>query len=331
MRILVSGGNGFIGSVVVRKLIASGRTVRCLLRKESNTSRIDGLPFERAEGDVRDASAVQAAMTDCTATIHLASATWTHMSISEMNDVIVGGTRNVLSAARLTGCSRVVYVSSSVAVCSSNKPQLFDENSRHRSEIRGLYYAQAKLEAETVCRQAANEGLGVVIVNPGEVYGPNDITLISAGNLIDFSKSSPVLVCDGGTAVAHVEDVAEGIIAALDRGRPGERYILGGDNLTIRQLAELTLELLGQNKTIISLPTWFIRSLAWLGRNLRLPLPFNPEVARYATQYWFMDNSKARRELGVEFRSARETLRPAVFWLLEQGYIAKQEMRATVK
>ena len=322
MRILVTGANGFIGSVVVRKLIVADWVVRCLVRKASKTSRIDDLRFERAEGDVRDPSAVQAAVANCSAVIHLASiANWSDLSSREMDDVVVGGTKNVLKAAHSAGCSRVVYVSSSLAVCGSNKPQLFDENSRRPARLDRLQYARAKAEAESLCRQAGSEGLEVVVVNPGEVYGPNDITLVTAGNLIDFGKNSPVLVCGGGTAVVHVDDVAEGILAALDRGRPGERYILGGENLTVRQIAELTLEILGQKKTIIPLPTWFVRGLAWLGRNLGIPLPFNPEVIPYATKYWFMDNTKARHELGVEFRSARETLRPAVLWLQERGYI----------
>jgi len=322
MRILVTGANGFIGSVVVRKLVASGRMVRCLVRRTSNTSRIDGLQFERVEGDIRDLSAVQAAVAKCHGVLHLASiVNWTDMSSGEMDEVVAGGTKNVLNAARSAGCKRVVHVSSSLAVCGSEKPQLFGETSRHLARLAGLHYAWAKVEAENLCRQAGNEGLEVVIVNPGEVYGPNDNTLVTAGNLIDFAKSFPVLVCDGGTAVVHVDDVADGIIAALERGRPGERYILGGDNLTIRQIAELTLEILGQKKTILRLPRWFVRGLAWMGRNLRVPLPFNPEVIPYATKYWFMDNSKARRELGVEFRDARETLRPAVLWLRERGYI----------
>jgi len=322
MRILVTGANGFIGSVVVRKLVASGPIVRCLVRKTSDTSRIDDLRYERAEGDVRDPAALEAAAANCNAVIHLAStANWSDMSSREMDGVVVGGTKNVLRAARSAGCSRVVYVSSSLAVCGSDKPQVFDENSRHHGALDRLHYARAKAEAESLCRQAGTEGLEVVIVNPSEVYGPNDITLVTAGNLIDFGKSSPVLVCDGGTAVVHVDDVAAGIIAALDRGRPGERYILGGENLTVRQIAELTLEILGQKKRIIPLPRWFVRGLAWLGRNLRIPLPFNPEVIPYATKYWFMDNAKARRELGVEFRNARETLSPTVRWLEEHGYI----------
>jgi dihydroflavonol-4-reductase len=128
-------------------------------------------------------------------------------------------------------------------------------------------------------------------------------------------------VCAGGTAIVHVEDVAKGIVAALEKGRSGERYILGGENLTVRELAELTLRILKRNTRVIQLPNSVIRFIAWLGRQLRLPLPFNPQVIPYATRYWFMDNTRARNELNVRFRSPEETLRPALQWLLEQGYI----------
>jgi dihydroflavonol-4-reductase len=161
-----------------------------------------------------------------------------------------------------------------------------------------------------------------MIVNPGEVYGPNDVERITAGNLIDFAKSAPVLVCDGGTAIVHVEDVAAGIIAALDRGRAGERYVLAGESLSVRALAELTLEILGQKKRIVQAPNAIVRALAWLGRNLKLPLPFNPHVIPYATLYWFVSGAKAERELGVRFRPAREVLTPTVNWLRESGAIA---------
>src|SRR5258707_9172861 len=105
-----------------------------------------------------------------------------------------------------------------------------------------------------MCMDAVGNGVPVIIVNPGEVYGPNDTALITACNLIDFAKSKPVLVCDGGTLVVYVDDVALAIVRAMEKGRSGERYILGGENLTVRQLAELCLEILGQRKSIVKVP-----------------------------------------------------------------------------
>jgi dihydroflavonol-4-reductase len=158
-------------------------------------------------------------------------------------------------------------------------------------------------------------------VNPAETYGPDDTDLVTAGNLIDFAKGAVAFVCRGGASLAHVDDVAAGIVAALERGRSGERYILGGENLTHRELAGLFLELAGLHKTVLSVPNPVVRSLARLAPALGLPLPFDPNVIPYATRYWFVDSGKAETELGVRFRSARATLQPTVEWLQKAGHM----------
>jgi dihydroflavonol-4-reductase len=322
MKVFVTGGNGFIGSAVVRTLRAQGHGVRCLLRRTSNTDRIDDLDLERAWGDVRDAAEVAAGMEGCDAAIHLASlSNWSEMDSPLMAEIVEGGTRNVLAAAR-TGKRRVVFVSSAMAVNASDEPRPFDEGATWTVDDVKLAYCRSKRAAEALCLAAHREdGLPVVIVNPGEVYGPSDTALITAGNLIDFAKSKPVLVCTGGTSVAYLDDVALAIVRALERGAPGERYILGGDNLSVRQLAELCLELLGQRKPIVRVPNALIRAFTRLATTLRLPLPYNPHVVPYATRFWFMDSSKAQRELGVTFRPARETLAPTLAWLRDSGRI----------
>jgi dihydroflavonol-4-reductase len=324
MRVFVTGGHGFIGSMVVRTLLAEGHTVRCLVREGSKTDRIDGLTWERAVGDVRDAAAVERGMQDCDAAIHLASlSNWNDIDSPLMKDVVEGGTRHILAAAaEREQPPRVVFVSSVLAVAGATTPQVFDESAAFTLPDAQLGYSRSKRAAEALCLAAWKEqGVPVVIVNPTEVYGPEDTALITACNLIDFAKSSPVLVCTGGTSIVHVEDVAMGIVRALEKGRPGERYILGGDNLTIRELAALTLELLGQKKSIWTMPNRILRGLASLGRAWKLPLPFNPHVIPYATLYWFARNDKARRELGIEFRGARETLAPTLAWLRDSGRI----------
>jgi dihydroflavonol-4-reductase len=323
MKVLVTGGNGFIGSVVVRTLLAGGHTVRCLLRPTSQTDRIQGLSYERAEGDVRDAASVARALSGCQAALHLASlSAWDLIDSPLMDEVVEGGTRNLLEAARAQSGTRVVFVSSILAVNSSSSAQVFDETAEWTLPDKGLKYSRCKRKAEAMCLDAAREGLDVLIVNPGEVYGPHDTALITACNLIDFAKSSPVLVCDGGTLVAYVDDVALAVVRAMEKGRRGERYILGGENLTVKQLAEQCLEILGQKKSILKMPNGLIRAVAAIGGKLHIPLPFNPHVIPYATRYWFMDSGKAQRELGVHFRSARESLAPTLAWLKESGRIA---------
>lgn len=318
MNVFVTGGNGFIGSAVVRQLVASGHRVVCLLRPTSHTERIDDLPFDRAPGDVRDPAATRAAMPSCDCTIHLAApGSWEDDESSALSEVIEGGARNVLEVAATLPSHRVVVVSSTAAINGSDTPQVFDERAEFTVRDPVLRYAHAKHRMEALAAQAFARGVPVVIVNPAEVYGPDDTSLVTAGNLIDFAKSRPVLVCRGGTSVVHVADVAAGILAALERGRPGERYILGGENLTIRQLAELCLALLGRRATIVTAPNGLARVMSRAGARLHLPLPYNPHVVPYATRYWFVDNAKARRELGVSFRNARETIQSTLEWLKE--------------
>jgi dihydroflavonol-4-reductase len=323
VRVFVTGGNGFIGSTVVRTLVAEGHHVRCLLRPASDTSRIEDLPIERVMGDVRDAASLRAGAAGCDGMVHLAGlSSWKDIHSPLMHQVVIDGTRNLLEAVKECGGPRTVFVSSTVAINGTTSPIVHNEDSLSTLRLERYTYAQAKTQAEALCREAAASGQPVTIVNPGEVYGPRDTALITAGNLVDFAKSSPVLVCQGGTSITYVEDVAAGIMAALEHGRRGERYILAGENLTIRQLADLTLQILGQQKRIVSVPNSILRGIAAVGGRLRLPLPFEPAIVPYATLYWFMDNSKARSELGVSFRSARDALVPTLSWLRDAGLVA---------
>lgn len=322
MRVFVTGGNGFIGSTVVRKLVGAGHDVRLLLRAASKVDRIVDLRFERALGDVRDLTTVRAGMAGCDCTIHLAApGGWEGDSATTLATVIENGTRNVLTAAESLPGHRVVHVSSTAAVSASNEPRVFDERTPFNVNDESLKYAHAKHRAELKALEAFRQGVPVVIVNPSEVYGPHDTALGTAGNLVDFAKSTPVMVCTGGTSIVHVDDVATGIIAALERGQPGQRYILGGENLTIRELAQLVLEFIGRDTRIVTVPNGVLRLIARVAVRTKLPVPFNPHAAMYATHYWFVDNKKARRELGVSFRSARRTVAGTIEWLRSAGHL----------
>lgn len=321
-RVFVTGGAGFIGSSVTRRLVRSGHAVRCLLRAQSRTARLEGLEYERVTGDVRDFESVRRGLEGCDAVIHLASlSSWTDIASPAMEAVVVGGTDNVLRAAAAEPGRRMVFVSSATAVNGSRQPVVHTEDSACTLPLDRYPYPRAKRAAEDLCRKAAGQGLAVTIVNPTEVYGPGDTDFITAGTLRDFAQSSPTVVCDGGTSVAHVDDVARGIVAALERGRSGERYILGGENLTVERLALETLDILGRPARILKVPNGLLRLVARLGETLRLPLPFNPAVVPYGTLYWYMSNARATGELGVEFRSARATLEDTVGWLRRAGHV----------
>lgn len=321
MRVFVTGGNGFIGSAVVRDLVRGGHDVVCLLRPGSQRDRLAGLPMVVVEGDVCNADSFREAIADCAAAIHLAApGGWTKDALRMLERVIVDGTRNVLAAAERRPL-RVVFVSSTAAIDASDEPRIFDEQAAFSLDDAALAYASAKHRAELLARDAYARGAEVVTVNPSEVYGPNDVALGTASNLLDFATSYPVLVCRGGTGIVHVDDVAAGIVRALECGRAGERYILSGENLTIRELAELVLELLPRRAPIVTIPNGAARVIARVVDRLHLPAPFNPAVVPYATRFWFVDSTKARRELGVAFRGARDTVRSALDWLRERGLV----------
>ncbi len=323
MRIFVTGGNGFIGSNVVRQLIDEGHQVRCLVRETSKTERIDGLDWERFVGDVRNADTMVKGIEGCDAVIHLASpSSWNDIDSPDMADIVEGGTTNILEAALKAGSPRVVYCSSVIAINGTTTNTIQDETATFTLNDPKMVYAMSKHRAEEICdRYVRDHGMDIVTVNPAEVYGPEDTGMVTSGTLIDFIKSTPVMVSKGGTAVTHVLDVANGIIRALEKGKSGERYVLGGDNLTIYELAALTLDVAGKKSPIMTVPNSVLRGLTATGVALGLPLPYNPLVVPYATLYWLFDNSKARNELGATFRPARETLESTVTWLKEAKHI----------
>lgn len=322
-RIFVTGGNGFVGSHVVRQLIEHDYEVVCLLRESSRTERIDNLPLIRVFGDVRNQESVEQGMKGCEGVIHLASLSkWKDIQSNLMPEIVVEGSQNVLNSAQNLGAVRTVFVSSCTAVNGTDEPSLLHEESPFTlPNTKAFVYAHAKKQVEEYCFKMNKEGLPVIIVNPTEVYGPHDIDRVTSANLIDFAASNPVLVCSGGTGIIHVDDVATGIIRAYEKGIPGERYILSSENLTIRELAEITLQILDRKKKIITLPNPLIRFLATAGKTLRIPLPFEPAVIPYAVKYWFMDNQKSIRKLGMSYISAEETLQQTLKWLEQKKWI----------
>ncbi|HEX5035639.1 MAG TPA: NAD-dependent epimerase/dehydratase family protein [bacterium] len=318
MKVFVTGGNGFIGSRVVSRLVGKGYDVRCLLRKTSRTSRIDHLTVERYFGDIRSAESLKSGMEGCGAVVHLASiSSWEHIRSKLVPETIIDGTINVLDAGRAAGNLKTVFVSSSTAVNGTDGPVVCDEAADFRLDPKKFIYAAAKHEAERKAAEYVRKGLPVVIVNPCEVYGPDDDDMVTASNLRDFIKDWPALAVTGGIAVSHVDDIADGIVAALERGRSGERYILGGENITVRQLIDITLEAAGQKKPVLHLPNGVVKFLIKGLHALHLPTPVIPDIVDYATLFWWVDCSKAERELGYSYRPAKAVIGDAVRWLKE--------------
>jgi dihydroflavonol-4-reductase len=318
LRVFVTGGTGFIGSRVVRMLCEGGHEARCLVRPTSDTRRIDDLEVERVVGDVLDRSSFEDGLRGCERCIHLASVSgWTEIASPRVEPTIVDGTRNVVEAARHVNGMRLLYVSSASAINGSQRPELFDETTPFALEHSGLRYAIAKHEAERLVLRATRDGLDVVVVNPGETYGPNDYRWVSAGSIRDVLRNWPGLALRGGASVTHVDDVAAGIVAALEHGRTGERYILGGENLTIEEIVRTVLDLAGSRKPVVVMPTGVVKIAITACRALGLPTPVAPDLVAYAARYWFMSSAKAECELGYRHRSAREALASVVGWIRE--------------
>ena len=319
MRVFVTGGTGFIGSRVVGQLRARGDEVRCLVRRTSSTRRIDGLGVETVVGDLFDRDSLRDGMRGCDGCVHLASvSSWDEIASDLVERVIEDGTREVLAAARAAGIARLVHVSSAAAINASREPVAWDEDAPFELAGSGLRYAISKHRAEALVREAVAEGLDAVIVNPGETYGSGDDEWITAGTVRDWLHSWPALALRGGASVVHVDDVAAGIVAALDRGVAGERYILGGENLTVADMARRSLRAAGMRKPVVVLPERVVRAAVRVAAALRLPAPMPAEVVGYACRYWFVDSTKAQAELGFAPRPTDETIREVVQWIRDQ-------------
>ena len=322
-KLFITGGNGFIGSHLLPHLISKGYSIKCLLRETSNTKRIEGLEYEYIIGDIRDISCLTEGIKDCHGIIHLAAiANWNDIGSSQVYNVIVEGTNNVLRAAKNNGNIRTVFVSSASAVGGTRDAYIQNENEQFGLKDNKYSYASAKFKAEKLCQKYVIKGLPVIIVNPTEVFGPGDIDLVTAKTLVEFAKCKQIFITKGGTSIVHVQDVAQGILAAYKKGDIGERYILGGDNLNFYELSALTLKILNMKKSIITVPHLLVKLFIILSRFFKLKSGINPAAMEYALLYWFMDNIKAKRKLNIKFRSAKDTLIPTLEWLREEGFIS---------
>jgi dihydroflavonol-4-reductase len=318
--VLVTGASGFIGSRVARLLCAEGRRLHCLVRPSSRLDRIDVLPATFFPGDLADSASLQKAAEGCEACIHLAGPSgWEAQAGADLEGTIVGGMARLLDALRRAGTRRLVHVSSAAAVDGTTEPRLLNEESPFTLAGSGLAYAVAKHRAERLALAAVADGLEVVVVNPAETYGPGDRDWITAGSIRDVLSSWPALVVRGGTSLAHVDDVAHGIVAALHRGRAGERYILGGENLMLAEIVATVLDLAGLRRPIVTVPFPLLRAAVAASLALGLKPPVEPALLFYLPRFWFLDSGKARRELGYAPRPARDTLQSVVRWITEQA------------
>jgi dihydroflavonol-4-reductase len=334
MRAFVTGGTGFIGGAVVRRLLAAGHEVRVLVRPCTDTRQLHDLPAQRVSGDLlMSADELRRVMEGCEWVFHVAAlySYWGHRW-EDFYQSNVEGTRRVLEAADLSGAQRVVYTSS-IAVLGLNKDRTpATEEAPSSLDDRIGPYQRSKFLAEEVAREAARQGLPVVIVNPTSPVGVGDHKPTPTGQIVlDYLRGRMFGYTDTGLNIVDVEDVAAGHVLAAERGRVGERYILGGENLTLKQVLDILAGITGRPAGRLRIPhqvalAWSYVDVALSRLNPRRTPAATPEKVRLSRHYEFYDSGKAIRELGLPQTPAGEALRKAVAWYQANGYVPCKAM-----
>jgi dihydroflavonol-4-reductase len=321
---LVTGGTGFVGSHVARALLARGYRVRILRRPTSRLELVADLDCEHAIGDVLDTDSLLAAMQGVTWVFHVAAvADYWRNDPARIYRVNVDGTRNVLRAAQACGVRRVIVTSSAAAVGHRSDLRSVDESVRFNWDPRLTPYGHSKFLAEVEVHRAIYGGLDCVILNPAVIIGPGDLNQISSSVVLEMARGHvPPFVPPGGVTVIDVRDVAAAHVAAAERGRTGERYLLGAVDLTHKAWLRLTAEAVGRRMTPIVLPAWLVWPLAWVADLLRrvgIAVPIEGNQLRLSTRMMFFNCQKAWRELGVPQIAIWQSLRDTYEWYKAHG------------
>jgi dihydroflavonol-4-reductase len=327
---LVTGGTGFVGAAVVRLLLLDGYAVRALVRRGCDLRNLDGLDIELTRGDLGDRNSLRQALKGCRRLFHVAAhyALWAP-DPNVFYRVNVDGTRNLLQTAMEAGVERVVYTSTVGALGYREDGGPADEKTPVTLDQMIGHYKRSKFLAEEEARQAAASGLPVVIVNPSTPVGPRDIKPTPTGQIIvDFLNRRMPAYIDTGLNLIDVDDVAWGHLLAADRGKVGERYILGHRNLTLKQIFSILAEITKIPAPRVRLPYRLILPLAyanqWLSNRITKKPPRIPlEGVKMARRHMFFDSSKAIRELGLPQSPIEQALERAVTWFIENGYVKK--------
>ena len=327
MATLVTGATGFLGSHIARKLVQRGERVRILLRKTSKTSNVEDINAERVYGDILDVESIRDALRGCDVLYHTAGLVSSKKADQKMMEEInIRGTVNVLSAALEAGIKKAVYTSSVAAIGVDPDGGVANEETPFKLEHLGISYVNTKYYAEKEAMKLYQKGLPLVIVNPSIAIGPGDVYLVSSGLIVWHFKRRFKGYVDGGLNLVDVCDVAEGHILAAERGRLGERYILGNVNLTIKECFDLL-----ESVTGLPVPKWRVPHFMALAmgfaseRLLRISTPsfiaHDVDSAKASRLYWYFDSSKAVRDLGFHQTPIEKTMERTVRWLKDFGYL----------
>ena len=329
MKAFVTGATGFVGSHVARYLAGQGAELRLLVRPTSLTANLEGIAGERVMGDLRDPGSLRRAMSGCGVVFHVAAdyRLWTR-DPGEMYRSNVEGTRNIIQLAQQTGVRRVIYTSSVATMGFTGNGGLADESSPVALSDMIGHYKRFKFQAEQVALQAGRGGAGVVVVNPTTPVGERDIRPTPTGRIIvDFLKRKFPAYVDTGLNLVDVAEVARGHVAALEKGKSGERYILGGENLTLKQILDKLAAITGLPSPKLKLPyavalATGVLDTAVTGLLLRREPRVTVDAVRMGRKKMFVSSARAERDLGWRIVPVDDALRRAVDWFRERSYVA---------
>jgi dihydroflavonol-4-reductase len=328
MLVFITGATGFVGSHVARALADNGADLRLLVRQNSNLKNIADLKADLVTGDLRDPASLEMGIAGCDVLFHVAAdyRLWVR-DPDEMYSANVDGTRAILEAARKNGIRRVVYTSSVATMGFTQNGAPADESSPVSLDNMIGPYKRSKFMAEQVALEAARSGLDVVIVNPSTPVGERDIKPTPTGRIVvDFLKKKFPAYVDTGLNLVDVKQCAHGHIAALEKGRTGERYILGGENLTLKQILDKLAAITGLPSPKIRVP--YVLALATgvldevvTGRIRGLEPRATIDAVRMGRKKMFVSSAKAEHELGWKIIPVDDALRRAAAWFRENAYV----------
>ena len=327
MKAFVTGATGFLGSHVARVLADQGAHLRLLVRPTSNLKNLEGLKAETATGDLRDAASLEKAMSGCHTVFHVAAdyRLWVR-DPNEMYRSNVAGTRALLEASRKNGVARVVYTSSVATVGFTGYGRPADEDSPVSLADMIGHYKRSKFMAEQIALEAGRGGMQVVTVNPTTPIGEQDVKPTPTGRIVvDFLKRKFPAYVETGLNLVDVRECAQGHVAAFEKGRTGERYILGGEDLTLKQILDKLGQITGLPSPKIKLPYIFafaagVVDEAVTGLLLRREPRATVDTVRMGKKKMFASSAKAERELGWKTVPIDSALRRAVEWFRANGY-----------
>ncbi|MGH8496464.1 MAG: hopanoid-associated sugar epimerase [Gammaproteobacteria bacterium] len=328
MTTLLTGAAGFVGSAVLRRLLTEGHRVRALVRPSSDLRNLDAMPVETIHGDLTDTASLDRALAGCDALFHAAAdyRLWA-ADPREIYRNNVDGTREIMQAAARAGVRRIVHTSSVATLGLNDDGAPADETTLSTLDDMIGHYKRSKFLAEReVLALAREHGLPVIIVNPTAPVGPRDVKPTPTGRMIvDAARGRMPAYVDTGLNIVHVDDVATGHLLAFERGVPGERYILGGDNLSLRQILTEVAALTGRPAPRMKLPygvavTVAVLAEAWARVGRRRPAVALDGV-RMARKRMYFSSRKAAEMLGYESRPASLAIRDAVTWFRDNGYL----------